>query len=84
MCLKKLLSTYSKQHIVTSAGEPESEPERPEPHDLIGAGIILFFLQEPEHFKKLEWSRSWHKLVRLQALAVFKILVKIMIFDIIL
>jgi len=36
---------------------------------------ILFFLQvpewEPEHFKKLKWSRScwsrsWHKLVRLQ------------------
>jgi len=34
------------------AGEPESE--RPEPHDLArvvaGAGAILFFLQEPEHF----------------------------------
>jgi len=29
--------------------EPESEPERPEPHDL--AGAILFFLQEPEHLK---------------------------------
>jgi len=38
----------------TRVGEPE--PERPEPHDLVGA--ILFFLQEPErdpeHFKKLE------------------------------
>jgi len=30
------------------------------------AGAILFFLQEPEHFKKLEWSRNWHKLVPLQ------------------
>jgi len=35
------------------------------------AGAILFFLQEPEHFKKLKWSRSWHKLVRLQSPAVF-------------
>jgi len=25
------------------------EPERPEPHDL--AGAILFFHQDPEHFK---------------------------------
>jgi len=37
---------------------------------------ILFFLQELEPFKKMEWSRSWnqswHKLVRLQAPAVFK------------
>jgi len=53
-----------------------------------GAGAILFFLQEPEHFKKLKWSRSWsrswHKLVRLQAPAVFKNFVKIMISDIIL
>jgi len=32
------------------------EPDRPEPHDL--AGAILFFLQEPEHFKKLEWIIS--------------------------
>jgi len=40
------------------------KPEHPEPHDL--AGAILFFLQELEHFKKLEWSQSWHKLVRLQ------------------
>jgi len=51
---------------------------RPEPHDL--AGAILFFLQEPEHFKKLEWcrswSRSWHKLVQLQAPTVFKNFVK--------
>jgi len=51
-----------------------------------GAGAILFFLQEPEHFKQLEWSwswsRSWHKLMRLQASAIFKIFVKIMIFDI--
>jgi len=30
------------------------EPKRPELHDLVGAGTILFFLQEPEHFKKLE------------------------------
>jgi len=62
------------------AWEPESE--RPETHDLVadGAGNILFFLQEPEHFKKLEWSRnwnrSWHKLVRFQAQAVFKNFVK--------
>jgi len=49
-----------------------------------GAEAILFFLQEPEreleHFTKLEWSRSWswswHKLVRLQASAVFKNFVK--------
>jgi len=34
----------------TRAGDPESE--RPKPHDFSGA--ILFFLQEPEHFKKLE------------------------------
>jgi len=44
------------------------------------AGAILFFLQEPEHFKKLEWSRSWirswHKLERLQDPAVFKNFVK--------
>jgi len=26
------------------------EPERLEPHDLVGAGAILFF-KEPEHFK---------------------------------
>jgi len=56
------------------------ESERPEPHDLVGAGAeagaILFFLQEPEHFKKLEWSRRWHKLVRLQAPTVFKNFVK--------
>jgi len=58
--------------------EPKSE--RPEPNDLVGAGAILFFLLEPEqepgHFKKLEWSRSWHKLVRLQAPAVFENFVK--------
>jgi len=37
--------------ILGRAGEPESE--RTEPHDLAGAGAgaILFFLQEPEHFK---------------------------------
>jgi len=58
------------------------EPERPEPHDLAGAGAgaILFFLQEPEreaeNFKKLEWSRSWHKLMRLRSSAVFKNFVK--------
>jgi len=54
------------------------EPERPEKHDLVGAGagVILFFLQEPEHFKKLEWSRSWHKLVWLQAPAILKNFVK--------
>jgi len=38
-------------------GEPNSEPERLEPHDL--AGAILFFLQKPErepvHFKK-NWN----------------------------
>jgi len=60
--------------ICVRAGEPESESERPEPHDL--AGAIIFFLQEPEHFKKLErnrsWSLSWHELVRLQAPAAFK------------
>jgi len=49
-----------------------------------GAGAISFFLQEPEHFKILEWSRSWHKLVRLQAPAVFQNFVKIMFSDIIL
>jgi len=66
---------FIEAHL-TRAGEPE----RPEPHDLVGAGAILFFLPEPErelvHFKKSEWSRSWsrswHELVRLQALAVFK------------
>jgi len=47
-----------------------------EPYDL--AGAILFFLQEPERepgqFKKLKWIRSWswHKLLWLQASAVFK------------
>jgi len=55
---------------------------------LVGDGAFLFFLQEPEHFKKSKWnwswSQSWHKLVRLQALALFKIFLKIMIFDIIL
>jgi len=56
--------------VETRAGEPE----RPEPHDL--AGAILFFLQEPGHFKKLEWSRNWHKLVLLQAPVVFKSFVK--------
>jgi len=52
---------------VKKAGEQESEP-----NDLVEAGTILFFLQVPEreseHFKKLEWSRSWswswHKLMR--------------------
>jgi len=40
---------------------------------------------EPEYFKKLEWSRSWHKLVQLQAPTIFKNFVKkIMISDIIL
>jgi len=62
------------------------DPERPKPQDLVGAGAgaILFFLQkpewEPEHFKKLEgsrsWSRSWHTLVRLQSPTVFKNFVK--------
>jgi len=56
------------------------EPEIPEPYDLAGTGAILFFLQEPEHFKRLEWSRgwsrSWYKLVRLQAPAAFKKFVK--------
>jgi len=45
---------------------------------------FYFFLQEPERFKKLERSRSWYKLVRLQAPAAFKNFGKIMIFDIIL
>jgi len=44
------------EDLLIRAGEPESEPKRPEPHDL--AGAILFFVQEPErepeHFKKLE------------------------------
>jgi len=44
------------------------------------AGAILFFLQEPERepeqFKSFEWSRSWHKLVRLQVPTVFKNFVK--------
>jgi len=52
------------------------EPDLPEPHDLVGPEAILFFLQELEHFKKLERSRSWHKLERLQAPAVFKNFVK--------
>jgi len=65
---------------LTRAREPESKPERPKPHDLAGAGAILFifFFQEPEHFKKSEWSRSWsrswHKLVRLQLQQFLKIL----------
>jgi len=46
-----------KNGTLTRAGVPELE--RPESHDLVGAGAILFFLQEPEHFKKLERSRSW-------------------------
>jgi len=54
------------KYVSGRAEKPESEP-----HGLVGAEAISFFLQEPEHFKKLEWSRSWHKLVRLQAPAVF-------------
>jgi len=70
-----MLCLYPKKRVVlTMAGEPESEPERPEPHNLAGAGAeagaSLFFFLEPEHFKILEWSQSWspswHKLVRLQ------------------
>jgi len=75
-CLKN--QDFSLQ--LSRAGEPKSEPERQELHDLAGAGAILFFLQEPEHLKKLEWSRSWsrswRKLVRLHAPAVFKNFVK--------
>jgi len=60
--------------VITRAGEPE----RPEPHDLVGAGAILFFLQESEHFIKLEWcqswSRSWHKLVGSKLQQFLKIL----------
>jgi len=42
------LRGYKTQLLVTRAGEPE-------PHDLAGTGAetILFFLQEPEHFKKI-------------------------------
>jgi len=77
---KKVINKKGCQLPLSRAGEPE----RPEPHDLAGDGAgaraILFFLQEserePEHFKKLEWSRSWsrswHKLVQLQAPAVFE------------
>jgi len=65
---------FSLRNVQITAGK--SEPERPEQHDLAGAGAFLFFLQEPEHFRKLEWSRSWHKLLRLQAPAVFKNFVK--------
>jgi len=45
--------------LATKTREPK--PERLEPLDLAGVGAeaILFFLQEPEHFKKLEWSRNW-------------------------
>jgi len=34
-------NSLSAMHVETRAGEPESE--RPEPHDLVGAGAILFF-----------------------------------------
>jgi len=67
-----LESGASDWRLLSRAGEPEPESERPEPHDLVGVGsgaeALLFFLQKPKHFKKLEWSRnrSWHKLVRLQ------------------
>jgi len=36
----------------------------------------FYFSSGAEHFIKLEWSRSWHKLMRLQAPAVFKNFVK--------
>jgi len=45
---------------------------------------FYFFFRSRSGKRKLEWSRSWHKLLRLQAPAVFKNFVKIMIFDIIL
>jgi len=56
------LASSELQLLIIEVSTRAGEPER---HDLIGAGAILFILQEPEHFKKLEWSRSWHKLVRL-------------------
>jgi len=41
----------------TASCDQGSEPERPEPHNFVGAragaGAILFFLQKPEHFKKI-------------------------------
>jgi len=67
LCLSKDTTTkYTIKNLMlsisTMAGEPESEREHPEPHDLFGAeagaGAIFFFFQELEHFKKLEWSRS--------------------------
>jgi len=67
-----LISIVVFSTIFSSAGEPE----HPGPHDLVGDGAILFFLQEQERFKNLEWSRSWHRLVWLQAPAVFKNFVK--------
>jgi len=56
----------------------------PLPPGLGSRSYFILFLQKPEHFKKLEWRQSRHKLVRLQAPAVFKKFVKIMIFVIIL
>jgi len=53
-------ATHISRYVThqTRAGGPETV--RPEPHDLVGAGVraILFFLQEPEHFKKLELCSS--------------------------
>jgi len=45
----KLLLYDVNISLSITAEEPESEP-----HDLTRA--ILFFLQDPEHFKKFEWS----------------------------
>jgi len=78
--LQNLCVIYPRAGEPESELEPESDPElEPEPY---------YFFQDPERFKKLEWSRrwsrSWHKLVWLQAPAVFKNFVKIIIFDIIL
>jgi len=72
--LTEFVVAFIERLLQVRTGEPDPNAR----HDLFGA--ILFFLQEPEHFKKLEWSRSWsqswHKLVRLQAPAVFKNFVK--------
>jgi len=47
---KIIIKSHNNVGIMhTWAGEPESDPERPESHDL--AGAILFFLQKPKHLK---------------------------------
>jgi len=57
--------------ILSRAGEPESEP-----HGLVEAGAILFFLQEPELESELPWISA--------PPAVFKNFAKNNDFDIIL